>query len=138
MIACVIITQSLSSHGLICISHSISSLCTSTLGVKYPFHYLTMWWRWGRGSFASFTMLLPVPGMEVGEKLIYIIRVSPSTLGGGGGGAHLNSQCHPLYVGWRWGRGSFTSSPECLPLRWVEVGVGLIYIIHRVSPSTLG
>ena len=145
MIACVIMTRSLLVKDSPTSANSGSSLSTSTLGVKNPFHYLTMWWRWGRGSFASFTMLLPLPGMEVGEGLIYIIRVSPSTLNGDGGGAHLNSQCHSLYiwwrwggahlhhpqsvslyVGWRWGTGSFTSSTECLHLPWWHMGTGLI------------
>ena len=100
---------------------------------------LFLGWRWGRVSFTSSTMCLPL------EWLIYIIHnVSPSSLGGGGGGAHLQStMCLPLpwvEVGeWLiWGRGSFTSSTMCLPLPWVEVREGLIYIIHSVSPSTLG
>ena len=45
-------------------------------------------WRWGRGSFASFTTSLPLPGMEVGERLICNVRMSPSTMGGGG--AHMH------------------------------------------------
>ena len=61
-----------------------------------------------------------LPWVKVGEGLIRIIHsVSPSTLGEGGGGAHLHH-------------------PQCLPLPWVEVGEGLIRIIHSVSPSTLG
>ena len=86
--------------------------------------------------------------MEVGEGLVCIIRVSPPTVSGGVGGARLHRQSVSLYLGWRWGRGSFASS-ECLPLCWGEgvvcivsvspstARVGLIYIIHRVSPSTL-
>ena len=76
--------------------------------------------------------------MEVWEVLICIYHsVFPSTLNGGGGGAHLHlPQCVSLYLEWYWGRGSLTSS-GCLPLHWVEVGEGLINIIHRVSPSTL-
>ena len=62
----------------------------------------------------------------------------PSILGGVGGGAHLH---HPqnvsLYLGC-WGRGSFASSTECVPLSWVEMGEGLICIIHRMCPSILG
>ena len=117
-------------------------------------------WRWGRGSFVSSTVCLPLPWVEVGEGRICIIHsvcpstlseggggahliciihsVSPSTLSRGGGGAHLyHPQCVSLYLGWRWGRGSFVSSTVCLPLPWVEVGEGLICIIHSVSPSTL-
>ena len=42
------------------------------------------------------------------EGLICIIHnVTPSTLGGGGGGAHLHRQSVSLYLG---GRGSFASS----------------------------
>ena len=65
-------------------------------------------------------MCLQLPWVEVGEGLTCIIHnVSPSTLGGGGGGAHLHN-------------------PQCVPLPWVEVGEGLICIIHNVSPTTLG
>ena len=73
---------------------------------------------------------------EVGEGLICIVRVSPSTLVGGVGGARLHRQSVSLYLGWRWGRGSFASS-ECLPISWVEVGEGLTCIVG-VPPSTLG
>ena len=85
-------------------------------------------------------MWLPLPWVEVGEGLICIIHsVSPSPLGGGGGGAHLHKpQCGSLYLGWRWGRGSFVSSTVCLPLPWVEVGEGLICISHSVSSLYLG
>ena len=103
--------------------------CVSTLGgvgegahLHYPWSVsLYLEWRWGRGSFEPFTMSLPLPGMEVGEGLIYmseclplpwvevgegficiIHRVYPSTLNGGVGVAHLYpSQCHSLYLGWR-------------------------------------
>ena len=93
----------------------------------------------------------PSTWVEVGVGLIFITHSVPnSTLGGGG--AHLHHpQCVSLYFGWMWGWGSFASSlyfgwgwgsfassTVCLPLLWVEVGVGLICIIHSVSPSTLG
>ena len=95
-------------------------------------------WRWGRGSFTSSTVCLHLPWVEVGEGLICIIHsVSPSILGGGGGGAHLHHpQCVSIYLGWRWGRGAFVSSTVCLPLPWVELGVGLIYIVHSVDLSS--
>ena len=69
------------------------------------------WVEVGEGLILS-TVCLPLPWVEVGEGLIYIIHsVSPSTLGGGGGGEHLyHPQCVSLYLGWRLGRGSFTSS----------------------------
>ena len=83
-------------------------------GVREPhFHqpqcafvYLSI--RWGTGSFTSVAVrlprmvggaqphhlsivCLPLPWVEVGEGLICIIQsVFPSTLGGGGGGAHLH------------------------------------------------
>ena len=135
-----IITQSLSSHGLICISHSISSLCTSTFGVRHPFHHLTMWWMYWRGSFASATVWLSFVAMEdhLWWGMTIIHSVFASTLNGGGRGAHLHpSQCHSLYLGWRWGRGSFAFTTVCLLLPWMEVGEGLICIYHSVSPSTL-
>ena len=63
----------------------------------------------------------------------------PSILGGSGGGAHLHHpQSVSFYLGWWWGRGSFASSTECVPLSWVEMGEGLICIIHRMCPSILG
>ena len=77
---------------------------------------LYLGWRWGRGYVASFTMSLPLPGMEVGMGLVYTVRVSPCTLGGGG--ARLYHQSISLYRRWRWWWGSFTSSTECLPLPW--------------------
>ena len=85
-------------------------------------------------------IILPLPWVEVGEGLICIIHsLSSTTLSGGGGGAHLHHpECVSLYLGWRWGRGSFASPTVCLPLPWVEVGEGLICIIQSVSPSTLG
>ena len=113
---------------------------------------LYLGWRWGWGSFISSTECLPLPRIEVGEGLICIVRVSPSTLGGGGGLAHLHRQSVSLYLGWRWGRGSLAlseclplpgwrcwrgsfASSECLPISWVEVGEGLICILHNVTPS---
>ena len=136
MIACVIMTQSLSSHGLTCISHTVHSLSTSTLGVKYPFHHLTMWWRWGRGSFALTTVCLLLPWVEIGEGLIYIIhRVSPSTLGGGGDRTNLNhTQCYSICVK---GEGLICILYNVTPSTWDRgVGEGLICIV-RVSSSTL-
>ena len=45
---------------------------------------------WGWGSFVLTTVCLPLPWVEVGEGLICIDHsVSSSTLGGGGGRAHL-------------------------------------------------
>ena len=101
---------------------------------------LYLGWWWGRGSSASSTECVPLSWVVVGEGLICIIhRVCLSILGGDGGGAHLH---HPqgvsLYLGWWWGRGSFASSTECVPLSWVVVGEGLICIIHRMCPSVLG
>ena len=92
-------------------------------------------WRWGWGSF-SLSVYLPLPWVEWerGEGLICIIHnVTPSTWDGGRGEAHLHHQCVSLYLWWRWGRGSFPSSTECL--RW-EIG-GLICTIS-VPSSTLG
>ena len=98
-------------EGLICIYHSVSPSTLNGGGGGAHLHLpqcvslylewrwgrvhlhlpqcvsLYLEWRWGRVSFASFTMSLPLPGKEVGERLIHIVRVSPSTLGGGGGGA---------------------------------------------------
>ena len=164
-------------EGLICITHSLSLTtlsgggggahlhrpeCVSHyLGGGAHLHHpecvsLYLGWRWGRGSFASSTVCLPLPWVEVGEGLICITHsLSPTTLSGGGGGAHLHRpecvshylaggvhlhhpECVSLYLGWRWGRGSFASSTVCLPLPWVEVGEGLICIIQSVSPITLG
>ena len=98
---------------------------------------LYLGWRWGWGSFISSTECLPLPRIEVGEGLICIVRVSPSTLGGGGGLAHLHRQSVSLYLGWRWGRGSFASFTMSLPLPGMEVGERLICNV-RMSPPTLG
>ena len=83
-------------EGFICISHSAVILCGDgrSFVVRDDYHpqcvCLYLEWRWERGSFASFAMSLPLPGVEVGEGLICIYHsVSPSTLNGGGGGAHL-------------------------------------------------
>ena len=72
-------------------------------------------WRWGRGSFASSKLCLPLswvvmqmkPSLYLGwEGLIITHGMSPSTLNGNGGGAHLHRpQCVSLYLGWWWGRG---------------------------------
>ena len=133
--------------GLICIIQSVSP---STLGgggggahLHQPqcvSHYLG--WRWGRGSSASSRVCLPLPWVEVGEGLICITHsLYPTTLSGGGGGAHLHRpecvshylgggahlhhpECVSLYLGWRWGRGSSVSSRVCLPLPLVEVRWG--------------
>ena len=131
-------------EGLICIIHSASpsTLCEGG-GGAHLYHpqcvSLYLVWMWGRGSFVSSTVCLPLPWVKVGEGLICIIHsVSPSTLCEGGGGAHLyHPQCVSLYLGWRWGRGSFVSSTVCLPLPWAKVGEGLFCIIHSVSHSTL-
>ena len=91
--------------------------------------------RWGRDSFALATVCHPLPWVEVGEGLICINHASPSTLGGGGGGAHCinhsvspytlseggeGAHLHqsPSTLGRRWGRGSFASTTVCLPLPW--------------------
>ena len=82
----------------------------------------------GKSSFASSTVCLP---LGVGGAHLHF--VSPTTLGKGGGGPHLyHPQCASLYLGWRWGRGSFASTTVCLPLprvgytqchtHWVEGG----------------
>ena len=121
-------------EGLICIIHS---------GLPLPLVEV------GEGLICIIHSGLPLPWVEVGEGLICIIHSVPPSTFGGGGGAHL---CHPrsvsFYLWWRWGRGSFVSSTVCLPLPLVEVGEGLICIIHSglgggsfasfMSPSTLG
>ena len=78
---------------------------------------LLFWARWGRGSFVSSKVCLLLPLVKVGEGLICIIQcVSLSTLGGGGGGAHLHQpQWAFVYLGVRWGRDSFASVIMCLP-----------------------
>ena len=86
-----------------------------------------------------------LPWVEEGEGLTCIVEegeegltciiytVTPSTLGGGEG---LTCFCEGLIFVERW-EGSFASY-LCLPLPWVEVGEGLIDIVHKVSSSTLG
>ena len=61
--------------------------------------------------------------MEVGEGPFYIDHsVSPSTLGGGGGGAHLHyHSVSPSTLG-----GGGGGAHLCVSLPWVEVGEGLI------------
>ena len=58
--------------------------------LHYPWSVsLYLEWRWGSGSFEPFTMSLPLPGMEVGEGLIYMSECLPLPwveVGGGGGG----------------------------------------------------
>ena len=120
--------------GLIYIIHIVSPSTLGGGGGGVRLHHQSVsLYLGGRGSFAS-SESLPLPWVEVREELICIVRVSPCTLGGGGGGARLHRLSVSLYLG---GRGSFASS-ECVSLPRVEVGVGLIYIIHIVSPSTLG
>ena len=110
-------------EGLICIYHSVSPSTLSGGGGVAHLHLpqcvsLYLEWRWGRGSFAFTTVCLPLPRMEVGEGLICIYHsVYPSTLNGGGGGAHLHlPQCVSLYLEWRWGRVSFAFITVCLLL----------------------
>ena len=92
-------------EGLICIIHSVSpsTLCESGGGAHlYHPQCVSLYreWRWGRGSFVSSTVCLPLPCVKVGEGLICIIHsVSPSTVSGGGGGALLyHPQCVSLYL----------------------------------------
>ena len=107
---------------------------------------------WGRGSFALTTVCLPLPWVEVEEGLICIDHsVSPYTLGGGGGGAHLHwPQCVPsslgrgggerahLPLGWRWIGGMVhLHDLQSVSSKFRGGGNGLICIIHSVSSSTL-
>ena len=102
---------------LICIIHSVSpSTLSEGGGVAHLYHpqCVSLYLGWGSGSFVSSTVCLPLT--NVGEWLICIIySVSPSTLGEGGGGAHLYH-------------------PQCVSSLKVEEG--LICIIHSVSPDT--
>ena len=74
--------------------------------------------------------------VEVGEGLICDDHsVSPSSLGGCGGGAHLHHpQSVSLYLGGKWGQGSFASYNNVTLFVWR--GKGLICIVHSVSSST--
>ena len=137
-----------------CIYHSVSPSTLNGGGGGAHLHlpqcvYLYLEWRCGRVSFT--TVCLPLPWVE---RLVFIISVSlpwvdwgegvgglilhnvtPSTWDGGRGEAHLHRQGVSLYLGWRWGRGSFEPFTMSLPLPGMEVWEGLIYIV-RVSPST--
>ena len=63
----------------------------------------------------------------MGEGLICIVHsMSPSISGGGWMRGTVER-----------GEDSFASSTVCLPLPWVEVGEGLIGIVHKISSSTL-
>ena len=108
-------------EGLSCILHNVTpSTWDGGRGEAHLHHQsvsLYLGWRWERGSFALSECLSLYLGWRWGR------------------GSFASFTAY-LYLGWRWGRGSFASS-ECLPLPWVEVRMGLIYIIHRVSPSTL-
>ena len=77
-------------------------------------------------------------GCKWWEGLICIIHgVSPSTFSDGGGAHLYNLPCASLStLGVGGGGVHFSSSTVCLPLLWVEVGEGLIYITHSVPPST--
>ena len=83
--------------------------------------------------FASSTVCLPLPWMEVGEGLTCIFRiVSLSTVGGSGGGSYFHHpQCVSLYLGYRWGDGHLDYLlGDCWRSKW------LICIMHIRSPST--
>ena len=102
-------------------SFASSTVCSLYLG-----------WKWGRGSFASSTVCSLYLEWKWGRGS-FASSPLPS-LGGGGGGVPLHQpQCAPstlpwvevregliyiiqsvsLYLGWRWGRGSFVSSTVC-------------------------